>query len=150
MLNHITTQMQTLNTNPKMNVTTVKHLQSIQTIATHHMRHIFMPIDQTNKKLFISCNNLWFATIQSHSSKRGCCKPNEKYLIVATINPISHSCPVHHGTFSNILIHKFVGCKCREITFFAHKYFRKQKTNKASLCLILQLNLFFSKRRLGI
>ena len=38
-------------------------------IATQHMRHIFMPIDQTVKKLFISHNNLLNVTIQSIQSK---------------------------------------------------------------------------------
>ena len=69
MSNCIMTPMQTLNVNPNMNVTTIKHLQASQTIVTHHMRHIFMPVDQTNKKLFISCNNLLNVTVQSHSSK---------------------------------------------------------------------------------
>ena len=44
-------------------------LQANQMIMTHHMRHIFTPIDQTNKKLFISCNNLLNVMIQSHSTK---------------------------------------------------------------------------------
>ena len=47
------------------------------------------------------------ALIQSHPMKDGCYKPNEKCLIVATINPISCSHPVHHGTFFNVLIDKF-------------------------------------------
>ena len=47
--NHITTQMQTLNANPKMNVNTVKCLQANEMITTCHMRHIFMPINQTNR-----------------------------------------------------------------------------------------------------
>ena len=68
-LNHITTQMQTLNTNLRMNATTVKCLQGNQMIMTHHMRHSFMPVDQTNEKLFISCKNLLNVTIQSHSTK---------------------------------------------------------------------------------
>ena len=107
--NCIMTPMQTLNMNPKTNATTVKHSQANQMITTCHMRHILMPVNQTNEKLFISCNNLLNVTIQSHSTKQGCCKPNENCLIVATINPISHSCPVHHGTFFKVLIHKFIG-----------------------------------------
>ena len=133
-----------------MNMTTIKHLQANETIATCHVRHIFTPVNQSNKKLFISCNNLLNVTIQPHSTKRGCCKPNEKCLIIATINSISCSHPVHHGTLFKVLIHKFVGSKHREITFFADNYFRKTKTNKASLCLQLQLNIFLSQRRLGI
>ena len=38
--------MQTL----KTNVTTVKHLLANEMSMTHHMRHIFMPIDETIKK----------------------------------------------------------------------------------------------------
>ena len=67
--NHITTRMQTLNTNPKANATTIKHSQANQTIMTHHMRHISMPVNRTNKKLFISHNNLLNETIQSHSTR---------------------------------------------------------------------------------
>ena len=61
--NHITTRMQTLNTNPKANPPTIKHSQANQTIMTHHMRHISMPVNQTNKKIihltqqFVKCNN---------------------------------------------------------------------------------------------
>ena len=88
-----------------MNTTTAKKM-----ITTHHMRHIFMPVDQTIRK-FIPHNNLLKVTIQSHPMKDGCYKSNEKCLIVATINPIWHSCPVHHGTFFNVLIDKFIVCQ---------------------------------------
>ena len=74
-------------------------------------------------------------TIQSHSAKNGCYKSNEKRLIVATINPISHSHPVHHGTFFNVLIDKFVGCKCREIIIFAHNYFNNKTHTKQHFVL---------------
>ena len=49
-LNHITTPMQTLNANSKMSMTTVKCLQANKMIMTNHVRHIFMPVDQPNKK----------------------------------------------------------------------------------------------------
>ena len=52
-------------------------------------------------------------------------------MSVATINPISCSHPVHHGTFFKVLIHIFIVCKCREIIIFAHNYF-KNKENKQS------------------
>ena len=42
--------------------------------------------------------NLLNATAQSHPIKMGCCNANEKCLIVTTINPISHSRHVDHGT----------------------------------------------------
>ena len=47
-------------------------------------------------------------TIQSHPIKMDCYKPNEKCWIVATINPVSCSHPVHHGTFFNVLIGNFI------------------------------------------
>ena len=66
---------------------------------THHVRHIFMPIDETIKKLVILQNSLLNVTIQSHPIKIDCCNTNdEKCLIAATINPIWCSHPVHHGT----------------------------------------------------
>ena len=107
--NCITTGMQTLNMNAKMDMTTAKCLSANETIRTHHIRHIFTPINQTNEKLFISCNNLLNVTFHSHSTQQGCCKPKQNCLIVATIYPISCSCPVHHGTFFKVLIYKFVG-----------------------------------------
>ena len=60
---------------------------------THHVRHIFMPVNQT---INISHNYLLNVTIQSHPVKDGCCKTNEKRWIVATINHIScyHPVPV--------------------------------------------------------
>ena len=84
-------------------------------------------------------------TIQSHPIKRDWYKPNEKCLIVATINPISCSHPVHHGTFFNVLTDKFYSCKCREIIIFAHNYFKKQNTNEAICCLHLQYSIFRHK-----
>ena len=48
---------------PKMNVTTVKCLLANLMTMTCHMRHIFMPIDETIKKIFyltqqfVKCNN---------------------------------------------------------------------------------------------
>ena len=120
-------------------------------IMTCHMRQIFMPINQTNEKLFISCNNLLNVTYQSHSTKDGCYKPNENCLIVATINPISHSCPVHHGTIFKALIDKFIVCKCREITFFAHNYLKtKHKQTKTLSSITIEYIFSISKRRLGI
>ena len=84
-----------------MNATTVKCSLTNHMTTTHHMRHIFMLSKKLLKK-FSSCNNLLNATIQSHPIKMGCCNANEKWLIVTTI---SHSCPVHHGTKLQVLIH---------------------------------------------
>ena len=65
---------------------------------TYHVRHIFMPINETIQKYLISHNNLLNAAIQSHPIKMGCCNTNEKCLIVTANSPISGSHPVHHGT----------------------------------------------------
>ena len=68
-------------------------------IATCHMQQISTPVNQTSGKFFILCNILLNVTFQSHSTKQGCCKQKRTCLIVATINPIHHRPPVHHGTF---------------------------------------------------
>ena len=52
-----------------MNATTIKHLLDNQMTTTHHVRHIFTPINETIKKLFSACNNLLNATIQSYLIK---------------------------------------------------------------------------------
>ena len=56
-------------------------------------------------------------------------------MIVATINPISHSRPVHHGTFFNVLIEKFLVCKHRQIIICAHNYFRNNTQTKQHIVL---------------
>ena len=68
----------------------------------------------------------------------GCCNTITKSLIVATINPIWRSRPVHPGTKS------FTICspKSKENIIFAHKYFRKQNTNQASHCFDFYLCIF--------
>ena len=76
---------------------------------THHVRQIFMPIDQTNEKLFISCNNLLNVTFQSCSTKQGCCKQKRTCLFAATINHMWCSHPVHNDTFFKVLIDWFIG-----------------------------------------
>ena len=92
---------------------------------THHVRHIFMPID----KKFASHNNLLNATFQSHPIK-----------MVTTINPICCSHPVHHGTKIYIL----TSLKSKEIITFAHNFILQQNTNQATCCLDLQSSIFFS------
>ena len=138
--------MQTHNVNPEMNMTTLGHLRANETssrIVTHHVRHIFMPIDETNNKIFSSHNNLLNATIQSHPIKMGCFNTNKKCLIVTTIIPIWRSYPVHHGTKIYVLI----SLKSKEIIIFAHN-FLKQNTNQATCGLDLQSSIFFSWLRL--
>ena len=105
-------------------------------IITCHVRHIFMPVDQTIKKIiylmqqFVKCNNSF------SSIKDGCCKTKEKCWIVATINPISCSYPVPHGTFFNVLIGKIYSCKCREIIIVAHNYFKNKTQTKQHFVFI--------------
>ena len=81
-----------------MIMTTVKYSLANTTITMHHVRHIFRPVHETIKKYFISCNNLFNVTIQSHPIKMDCCNTNAKCLIVTTFNVIWRSHPVHHGT----------------------------------------------------
>ena len=69
----------------------------------------------------------------------GCCNTNNKCLIVATINPICHSHPVHHGTKIKVLIR----LKSKEIIIFAHNFILKQNTNQATHCLDSHLSIFF-------
>ena len=106
---------------------------------TCHMRHIYMPVDQTITKYFCSCNNLLNATFQSHPIKMGCCNTNSKHLIVTTINPIWRSHPVHHCTKN------FTICclKSKENVIFAHNFNIEQNTNQASHCFDIQLCIFF-------
>ena len=68
----------------------------------------------------------------------GCCKTNEKSLIVTTINPIWRSRPVHPGT-------KILHCslKGKENIIFAHNFILKQNTNQATCCLDFQTSIFF-------
>ena len=88
-----------LNVNPKNECNYHEMFVSQQNVATCHARHIFMPIDQTIKKLIYLMKQFVNVAIQSHPIKDGCYKSNEKCLILATINPISCSHPVYHGTF---------------------------------------------------
>ena len=55
--------------------------------------------------------------------------------MVATINLISCSHPVHHGMLFNVLIDKFIVCKHSEIIIFAHNYFKQRKQAKQQFVL---------------
>ena len=79
------------------------------------------------------------ATFQSHPIKMGCCRTNEKSLIVTTINPIWRSHPVHPGTKT------FTICslKSKENIIFAHNFILKQNTNQASHCFDFYLSVVF-------
>ena len=81
------------------------------------------------------CNN----QIQSHPIKMGCCNTNKNSLIVTTINPIWHSCPVHHGTKFQVLI----SLKSKEYIIFAHNCILEQNTNQASHCFDYYLSISF-------
>ena len=69
---------------------------------------------------FVKCNN------SIPFNQKGSLQANERCWVVATINPISHSRPVHNSTFFNVLIDKFCSCKHREIIIFAHNYFKNK------------------------
>ena len=89
---------------PKTNVTTIKHLSANEMIMTCQLRSIFTPANQTNEKLFISCNNLLNVTFQSHSTKARFLHTKEN--LFDCCNNQSHlAYPVHHGTFFKVLIH---------------------------------------------
>ena len=62
------------NTKPRMNATPMKHLSADEMIATHHVRHIFTPINQIIKKLIMLCNILLNVTFLSHPTNHGCYK----------------------------------------------------------------------------
>ena len=72
-------------------------------IETCHVRHIFMPVDQTNKKLFISCNNLL-------NVKVSCCLTNlssqaPPFITLScssgtTCQPMTESLPQHTSCLS--------------------------------------------------
>ena len=81
---------------------------------------------------------------QSHS----CCNKKRTCWIVATINPISCRPCVHPSTFSKVLIDKFCSSNRREIIIFAHNYFRKTQTNKASHHLDFYLSIVFHCKRI--
>ena len=69
----------------------------------------------------------------------GCCNTNNQCLIATTINPIAHSCPLHHGTKFLVLI----SLKSKENIIFEHNFILKQNTNQATCCLDLQSSIFF-------
>ena len=68
----------------------------------------------------------------------GCCSTNKKTLIVTTINPIWHSCPVYPGTKSFTIR----SVKSKENIIFAHNYILEQNTNQATSCLDFQSCIF--------
>ena len=69
----------------------------------------------------------------------GCCNTNSQCLIVTTINPIWHSCPVHPGT----KILTIWSLKSKGNIIFAHNFIIKQNTNQASHCFDFHLCIFF-------
>ena len=77
------------------------------------------------------------ATFQSHPIKMGCCNTITKCLIVATINPIWRSPPVHPGTKT----FNICSLKSKENIIFAHLIL-KQNTNQATCCLDFQSSIF--------
>ena len=49
-----------------MNVIAMRHPSMNEMIVTHQFRHIFMPINQNIKKIYLQHNNLLIKTIQSN------------------------------------------------------------------------------------
>ena len=74
MFNCIMTNNANPNVNPRMNMSPVKCPSANEMITTHHVRHIFMPANQTIKKLIMLCNILLNVTFQSHPTNHGCYK----------------------------------------------------------------------------
>ena len=72
------------------------------------------------------------ATFQSHPIKMGCCNTITKCLIVATINPIWHSCPVHPGTKKL----QSVDLKARKTSSLHTTILEKQTQTKHLIALI--------------
>ena len=131
------TQMQTLNANPKNKCDYCQTFVSQPNDCnTTHETYFHAHRPNCRKIIyltqqFVKCNN------SIHPIKRDCCKTNEKCLIVATINPISCSHPVHHGTFSKFSFINFVAVKARK-TSSLHPIIPKQNANEATCCLHLQ------------
>ena len=73
----------------------------------------------------------------------GCCNTKSQCLIVTTINPIWHSCPVHHGTKFLVLI----SLKSKENIIFAHNFILEQNTNQASHCFDFSFEYSFPCER---
>ena len=134
--------------NLKMNMITTRHSQGNETsrhVKTCHMRHIFMPGDQTIKKIH-SCNNLLNATFQSQTIKMCCYNTINKCLSVTTINPLWCSHPVHHGT-KHLTICSLTS---KENILFAHNFILKQNTNQASHCFDFQSSTPIFSLSLGL
>ena len=72
------------------------------------------------------------AAFQSHPIKMSCCNTITKCLIVTTINPIWHSCPVHPGT----KILQFVALKARKTSSLHTIILDKQTQTKHLIALI--------------
>ena len=70
-----------------------------------------------------------------------CCNANEKSLIVTTINPISHSCPVHHGT--KFYVHSNFIAVMQGKHHLRTQFLLKQNTNNTTCCIQLQSSIFF-------
>ena len=71
----------------------------------------------------IPSNQRWL--LQAKSDVLDCCN-NQSH---------SHIHAVHHGTFFNVLIDKFIVCKHREIIIFAHNYFKNKTQTKQHFVL---------------
>ena len=121
----------------------VRHSRANQTsrhVRTRHVRHSFMPDDQTNQKFFISRKQF---VKSNHFNPIHVATKKRTRWIVATINPIPCRPCVHPSTFPKVLIDKCCSSKHREIIIFAYNHFRKTQTNQASHHLDFCLSIFF-------
>ena len=78
--------------------------------------------------------------------------PNENSLIVENkFNPISHSCPVHHGTFFNVLIDKFCSCKAQRINHLCTQFILKETKQEQHFVVFFSSKyIFLLRKRLDI
>ena len=74
--------------------------------ATHHIRHIFTPINQNINKIYLQCNNLLNQNYSIPQTVLG--KNNLSLIVEYKFNPISSGPCVHFGTKLKVLIVLFV------------------------------------------
>ena len=90
---------------------------------TCHVRYSGTPVDETINWILYAMQQIVKSTQFNPTNSFRKEQPNENSLIVEKFKNISHSHPVHHGTFFNVLIDKFCSCKYREFIIFAHNIF---------------------------
>ena len=120
----------------------VRRLQANETsrhVRTHHVRHIFMPDDQTNQKLFISCKEF---VKSNHFNPIHVARKRE------LIGLLQQSIPFHVDLVY-ILVHlpkfsliNFVALNAEKSSSL-HTTILKTNTNQASHCFDFYLSIVF-------